>query len=341
MDQKSCTITDDTKMECVSEREAEQIMVSVICNVYNHERYIRDALEGFVSQKTNFGLEILIHDDASTDRSAEIIREYERKYPGLIKPIYQTENQYSKKISITYTHQMPRAKGKYIALCEGDDYWTDPLKLQKQFDYMEENPEYYLCVCSTAWQNMMTGRLENRGRADQDRDISLDEIILEEQGRLFQLASYFMKRELLDDVQSWRTAFPIGDLPIAIDAALRGKVRMLSDKMCVYRYYAAGSWTQRMDNDDHRVVISKRMINALTILNAATNYQHDAVIARRIRKHKYTLALMTHDLAAIKSDELSPIYKSRSLVLRVSDVFRCKYPKQYAFVRSFIKKFIR
>jgi glycosyltransferase involved in cell wall biosynthesis len=96
-------------------------------------------------QKTNFPIEVLIHDDASTDGTADIIREYEQKYPEIIKPVYQTENQYSKGVRISQTYNYPRAQGKYIAFCEGDDYWTDPLKLQKQADFLENNPEYGMC----------------------------------------------------------------------------------------------------------------------------------------------------------------------------------------------------
>jgi glycosyltransferase involved in cell wall biosynthesis len=120
-------------------------LVSVCCITYNHEKYIREAIEGFLMQETSFPIEILIHDDASTDKTADIIREYEAKYPNIIKPIYQTENQYSKGVGISATYQWPRAKGKYIALCEGDDYWTDPYKLQKQVDFLEANPEYGIC----------------------------------------------------------------------------------------------------------------------------------------------------------------------------------------------------
>lgn len=127
------------------EKSEEPIMVSVCCLVYNHEPYLRECFDGFVMQKTNFPIEILVHDDASTDHSADIIREYTAKYPDLFKPIYQTENQYSKGIPISATYQFPRARGKYIALCEGDDDWTDPLKLQKQVDFMEEHPVYSLC----------------------------------------------------------------------------------------------------------------------------------------------------------------------------------------------------
>jgi glycosyltransferase involved in cell wall biosynthesis len=117
-------------------------LVSICCITYNHEKYIQQCLEGFLIQKTTFLFEILIHDDASTDRTADIIREYETKYPDIIKPIYQTENQYSKGVIVSAVYNWPRAKGKYIALCEGDDYWIDSYKLQKQVDFMEANPEY-------------------------------------------------------------------------------------------------------------------------------------------------------------------------------------------------------
>jgi len=120
-------------------------LLSICCLAYNHEPFIRQCLDGFLMQKTDFPFEVLIHDDASTDKTADIIREYEAKYPNIIKPIYQTENQYSKGVKISTKYQYSRAKGKYIALCEGDDYWTDQQKLQKQVDFLEQNEEYSLC----------------------------------------------------------------------------------------------------------------------------------------------------------------------------------------------------
>ena len=104
-------------------------LVSVCCLAYNHENSIRQAIEGIVSQKTDFAFELLIHEDASTDNTAEIIREYEKKYPHIVKPIYQTENQFFK-CNIAKTHIQPKAQGKYVAICEGDDFWTDENKLQ-------------------------------------------------------------------------------------------------------------------------------------------------------------------------------------------------------------------
>ena len=116
--------------------EQNEIMVSVFCLAFNHENYIRQTIDSILDQKTSFPFEILIHDDASTDRTAEIIREYERRAPGIVRPIYQQNNQYSQGKNNLYEFMMPRARGKYFAFCECDDYWTDPDKLQKQVDYL-------------------------------------------------------------------------------------------------------------------------------------------------------------------------------------------------------------
>ncbi|MHA1381636.1 MAG: glycosyltransferase [Candidatus Helarchaeota archaeon] len=129
----------------ISEQKwAEEIepLVSISCLAYKHENYIRTAIEGFLMQETNFKVEILIHDDASPDRTADIIREYEAKFHQLIKPKYQKDNQFSQIGCLVGGLDLKRAQGKYIALCEGDDYWTDPYKLQKQVDFLENNPDY-------------------------------------------------------------------------------------------------------------------------------------------------------------------------------------------------------
>ncbi len=135
-----------TEKEIMAQWQGDQLkpLVSICCITYNHEPYIKDALEGFLIQETDFPFEILINDDSSTDRTADIIRKYEAEYSKLIKPIYQTENQYSKGRDPFQKFVLPRVKGKYVALCEGDDYWIDPLKLQKQLDFLENNPDYGL-----------------------------------------------------------------------------------------------------------------------------------------------------------------------------------------------------
>ncbi len=120
-------------------------LVSIICTSYNHEAYIRKCLEGFVTQKTSFAFEAIVHDDASTDNTQQIIKEYQTKYPEIIKPILQKENQHSKGVYIIGKFIMPLVQGKYIAMCEGDDFWITSDKLQRQVDYMEQHSECSLC----------------------------------------------------------------------------------------------------------------------------------------------------------------------------------------------------
>ena len=123
----------------------DKIKLSIVCLAYNHKAFIREALDSFVMQKTNFPFEVIIHDDASTDGTSDIIREYEAKYPDIIKPIYQTENQWGKK-HIWRDIVLPFVRGEYVAMCEGDDYWTDPLKLQKQVDFLDAHSDYSVCT---------------------------------------------------------------------------------------------------------------------------------------------------------------------------------------------------
>ena len=123
----------------------DKIAVSISCITYNHAPYIRECLNGFLMQECDFGFEVLIHDDASTDGTVEIIKEYQRKYPNIIKPIIQEKNLFSQgKRGFHMRYNFSRAKGKYIALCDGDDYWTDKYKLQKQVDFLDNNPEVFL-----------------------------------------------------------------------------------------------------------------------------------------------------------------------------------------------------
>lgn len=156
-------------------KKKETPLVSISCITYNHSEFIKECLDGFLMQKTDFSYEILINDDASTDNTAEIIKEYQSKYPDLIFPIYQRENQYSighRRMNAKFN--FPRAKGKYIALCEGDDFWTDPYKLQKQVDFLSKNSGY--SICGTRVRNFSNGKIEvpNHNKIG---DITLNDVL--------------------------------------------------------------------------------------------------------------------------------------------------------------------
>jgi len=263
----------------------EDIKVSVVCNAYNHGKYIRDTLEGFVKQKTNFAYEILVHDDASTDNTAEIIKEYEEKYPDIIKPIYQTENQYSKKIPISKTHQYPRARGKYIAICEGDDYWIDPLKLQKQYDILESNSEIDMCAHGVYRVDSETkevlGTIEP---SKKDRVLTTEQVIFGEGGYIG-TNSLFFRKELSFDIPKFRQIFAY-DYTLQIHGSLRGGIYYIAENLSAYRWLAAGSWTVRVLSDEnseaYKSFVNKKekMFDQLDI---DTNYKYTNVIqARRV-----------------------------------------------------------
>lgn len=136
--------------------------VSICCTAYNHERYIAQTLDGFLSQRVDFPFEVLIHDDVSTDGTAGIIRQYAQRYPDIVLPVFQTENQYSKGVPINETFNFPRARGRYIALCEGDDYWCDPNKLARQIARMESDP-----TCTFSFTN---GYIHDENGISPDRE---------------------------------------------------------------------------------------------------------------------------------------------------------------------------
>ena len=232
----------------------DKILVTIICTTFNQERYIRKALDGFLMQKTNFLYEVIVHDDASTDRTPSIIREYAEKYPHIIVPILQKENQFSKGVWITNDLLLPMAKGKYIAMCEGDDFWTDPNKLQMQADIMEKYPECSVCVHS------VRGISENEKkvirtfpkRKMESGVISAAAVMnrmLAKGEWLFHTTSYFFKKsdalEMGEKKYEFWTKSPYGDFAYMLMAALKGNFYYINKEMSVYRMGAIGSTVRR------------------------------------------------------------------------------------------------
>lgn len=224
----------------------EDPLVSVVCITYNHEAYISDAIEGFLKQETTFPFEIIIHDDASTDKTADIVREYEAKYPKLIKGIYQTENQYSqgKKCSAI---AWSSAQGEYIAFCEGDDYWTDPQKLQIQIDEMKKHPEVDMSFHPVLKINEVNSTKEVfRNFSDQNIVFPTEAFIYGEFTHPH-TASLILKREVLKHpFISLLNDSPTGDYPLTIIASLKGGGLYINRVMSCYRIFSKGSWHQRL-----------------------------------------------------------------------------------------------
>jgi len=221
--------------------------VSISCITYNHAPYLRQCLDSFLMQR-DVPFEVLIHDDASTDGTVEIIREYAAKYPDVIKPLYEEKNQYSRGISnISGVFNFPRAQGRYIAMCEGDDFWNDRYKLKKQAEYMDTHPECTLLCHSArivsadgAWRSTDVIR-----PFTEHRDLAASEVISKPVN--FPMASLMFPAELARHLPAWYFDCPVGDIPLHLYMLENGTVHYMDDCMSSYRTGRAGSWGAAMD----------------------------------------------------------------------------------------------
>lgn len=217
------------------------VVVTIRCLVYNHEQYLRKCLDGFIMQKTNFPFEAVVHDDASTDGSAAIIKEYAERYPSIIKPIFEIENQYSKHDGSLRRIMNEHTRGKYVAMCEGDDYWIDPLKLQKQVDFLENHPDYGMCYTNfnlyKQKERKMVYSVYDSLSSFYPKKFSLEDFIYS-QGFTCP-ASWLYRRELSDSYKPEIRTLD-GTFLLFAHFLYVTKVHYIDDVTTVYRYHDKG-----------------------------------------------------------------------------------------------------
>lgn len=271
-----------------------EIMVSVQCITYNHAKYIKKALDGFVMQKTNFKFEVIVHDDASTDGTAQIIKEYAEKYDFII-PILQKENQYSQNIPFIINYIEPIIKGKYIAFCEGDDYWTDPNKLQTLYDYMVSHNE--CAMCCHAYENIKGNTEEIIDEVHTlltDGTISIEKAISYKKPT--QLASQMFRRDCVIDKPAIFLNRGVGDYTVLLYAATLGELHYIDKVMARHRIAADGSWTNRVyKNKELRIVHDKKMISFLQDFNNYTEKKYCKSIEDRIEEYRFDILKVNND----------------------------------------------
>ena len=234
-----------------------EILVSVCCMTYNHVSFIRQCLDGFMMQKCSFSFEVLIHDDASTDGTQDIIREYVTRYPNIIKPIYQKENQYSKGIDPNVKYNFSRAKGKYIAMCEGDDYWTDPYKLQKQVDFLESHPDYVMC------SHRFNQYIQDKNLLEEEKDLTFQGADYDLKNLiggkwLTQTLTVMYRRDALD-LQRYESYGMSLDMILFYELLRNGKGYCFSDVMGVYRLHKGGVWSEVSINQQRLIEFKARL----------------------------------------------------------------------------------
>lgn len=233
-------------------------LVSICSITYNHAPYIRQCLESMLMQRTNFDFEIIINDDCSTDGTTEIIQEYVKNYPDIVHPIFHEENLYGKgQRGFFLKFVFPKAQGKYIALCEGDDYWTDPYKLQKQVNFLEKHPDYVMCShrFSKYWQESDVWE-EDADKDFKGADYDLQNLI---GGKwLTQTLTVMFRRSVLDLHQYERYGMSI-DMILFYELLKQGKGYCFPEVMGVYRYHNGGVWSEVSQNRRQLIEFKTRL----------------------------------------------------------------------------------
>ncbi|MGP1500361.1 MAG: glycosyltransferase family 2 protein [Bergeyella cardium] len=230
-------------------------LVSVVTITYGHEKYIGETINGVFSQKTNFPIEFIIANDCSPDNSDKIIRELIQNAPEhiTIKYTRHTENKGMIRNSVW---AMSQARGKYIALCEGDDYWTDENKLQKQVDFLENNNDFAICCHNVKFLDGDTFTSEDYDHLNSKSEYTLEE--LSQVNLLPTLSAVF--RNIKIDFPDWYYDAPMGDYPLMMWIARYGKIKYFSEKMGVYRLNV-GVWQHNKNNYENILLLYKHLEN--------------------------------------------------------------------------------
>lgn len=273
---------DDIRM--VAFRPAERTKVSVFMITYNHGEFIESAVQSIVSQQSNFKFDLVVGDDFSTDNTREVLIRYARQYPDIIKLILQPRNVGA---MANQRSVLNHCKGEYFAMCEGDDSWIDPLKLQKQVDFLEKHPDFAICFTNTRidyFNNEAPSYLLNEGI---QKDVfTLDDLIGEEEIWFMATASLMFRASSVFPLPEWFHESKSGDIPLAILSARHGKIKYLPDVTAMYRKHAGGvSLTDH--KNDARFLLNR--IFMYSNLDRETGFKFHHRLRRNIGWYYYKL----------------------------------------------------
>lgn len=328
----------------------EEIAVSICCATYNQEKYIEQTLKGFLKQKVNFKYEIIIHDDCSSDRTRDIVEKYRIKHPELIRVIYQKENKYSKGEKITINYLFPCVKGKYVALCEGDDFWTDENKLQTQYDILEK---YQDCSFVTHIVEKVTKNGEKLNEYIPAKQLCDNEVIRmnmkdffemfsKKTLTAFQTSSYFFRSKYLKEYlasKQFHSIPGVGDLPLIWFMMNKGETYFIRKSMSAYRTGNSSSWSAKLDNLDYRIDHFKNLIQFLNFYNQYTNYQYETYLYYLERKYNFEICRYSKDYKSIIKNGYIDIFISniKTIIFEILwnklSVFRLFYNRLYKKIK--------
>ena len=314
------------------------IRVSVLCTAYQHADFIREALESFVTQQTDFAFEVIVSDDASTDGTADIIRDYAERYPGVVRPILLTENQYSKGVNLYDKYLFPAARGEYLAACEGDDCWTDPTKLRRQVDFLDSHPDYTACVHNTVARFTKTGEERVLFEQSGDRDVPFSQV-LRGMSHAFHTSSIVARREYVVNPPDFRNvAYSYGftDYAVGLWLTLNGKVRFLDRPMSLYRIGSNPSaWSSGVDTAYPKLRRFVRgEIAMLRALKPHVSAGQAALVDGVLLEREYELLYIEGRVNEMVKPPYRDIHRRMGLSRRVSTALKLAFPRLHQWYRK-------
>jgi glycosyltransferase involved in cell wall biosynthesis len=267
--------------------------LSILVPTFNHSKFIAKMLEGAIMQKTNFDFEIIIGDDASSDDNALIIREYANEYPSLIKAFLHSKNlgpieprELGGKNNVGFL--FGQSKSEYIALCEGDDFWTDPFKLQKQVDFLDQNPAYAMChhQLEVIYEDHSPSHLFN---PKNQPEISKIDDLLADNSWFLGTASTVFRNVFIQGMPDWWWETASGDLGIFIEVARHGKIKFFQETMGVYRKHRGGM--TNIHTPQNRFFLKNRM-EMFRHLKEYLGSEYDKILTKTILKYENELSFL-------------------------------------------------
>jgi len=312
-----------------------EIGVTVYCLAYNHEKYIGTCLNSLVNQKVDFMYKVIVHDDASTDGTRRIIEEYVEKYPDIIVPIYQNENQYSKRLGITKRFIAPLVKSKYVAVCEGDDYWSSFDKLQKQYDAMEANPQCGMCIHRT---KEITESGEDTGieypqQTFETGILSAEDLFDSLEPRLAHTSSYFFRAdywlEYMYNPPKYKIACVVGDVPYLLYFGSKYSIYQINEFLSCYRRGVQSSWSnKRMEVNEARLLrLHTSYVETYRLFDEDTEQKYHWICRRRISKNLFAKCALSSSFKELLSKENKDYYTELPAAKKVFARLGLLFPK--------------
>lgn len=275
----------------------EPVLVTINVTTYNHEKYIEKCLDGILNQFVNFRVQVNVHDDASTDGTVDILKRYKEKYPSIIHLILEDENQYSKDKTVIAKKYLEVFKGKYLAVCEGDDFWTDPYKLFLQYQLMEQNSQCSLCVHRVKVKNNLTGKISSypnfKLKTQMFSNKKFMSIICKKYS--FQTSSYFRRGtdyiNYINNKPEFAKIMPNGDEAILLYSCIVGKIIYIDREMSQYNKFTETSWSLSNRNDDFEKerIRNHKIEESLKLFNKTTTKKYNKCIEKRLNLLKISL----------------------------------------------------